>query len=174
VRAVAVALLILISGWGMSTASARSRPGDLLYPLKIATEKVRFALTVQPEGRAELRLTFADTRLAELVERTPEQGAIDQALLKGLLREAELALDEAQTVPDERFQLFIRKLQHFNAYHQEALTRLGHHVPPHDARALNEAISLCQKRHRWIGHMQQAMDTGRPVERRWGPGCRCR
>ena len=173
VLAGALTLVVVMSGWGMTAASARSQPGDFLYPLKLATERVRFALTLQPEGRAELRLSFSDRRLAELVESQAERGSIDPTLLKALLSEAEFALDEVQALPEERFQLFLTKLDRSNTQHRTALEQLTRRAAEDDVRLLSEAISVCEERQRWIGCSRDAIDSGETVNRRWGSGCRC-
>ena len=168
------ALLIVMSGWGITAASAHSQPGDLLYPLKLVTERVRFALTLQPEGRAELRLSFADRRLVELVENQAESGSIDPTVLRALLGEAELALDEVQALPEERFQLFLTKLEHSNQRHRVALEQLTRRAAESDVSLLSEAISVCDERQSWIGCSRDAVDSGEAVSRRWGSGCSCR
>ncbi len=167
-------LVIVMSGWGITAASAHSQPGDLLYPLKLVTERVRFALTLQPEGRAELRLSFADRRLVELVENQAESGSIDPTVLRALLSEAELALDEVQGLPEEDFKLFLTKLDRSNTQHKAALEQLTRRAADDDARLLTEAISVCDERQRWIGCSREAVDTGETVSRRWGSGCSCR
>ncbi|NCD07497.1 MAG: hypothetical protein EOL97_15415 [Spirochaetia bacterium] len=40
-------------------------PGDFLYPVKIATEKVRFVFTFSPEDKMDLELEIASKRFAE-------------------------------------------------------------------------------------------------------------
>ena len=167
-------LVIVMSGWGITVASANSQPGDLLYPVKLATERVRFALTLQPEGRAELRLSFADRRLAELVETQAERGSIDPALLRALLSEAELALGEAQALPEERFQFFLTKLESRNTHHKSVLEQLTDRASEDDIGPLRQAISVCEERHAWMSCSREARDSGSTVNRRWGSGCRWR
>jgi hypothetical protein len=173
-RAVAAATFILLSIWGVGTVSARAQPGDLLYPLKLATDRVWFGLTLHPEGRAELRLTFADARLAELVQGEAESGGVSPALLEKLLHEAERALDELHDVPDARFELFLKRLGHFNAYQQETLAELAKRAPSTHLPSLQRAIGLCEERRRWIRQTELKMESGGPVDRKWGAGCRCR
>lgn len=63
----AVALFLMISGGTMiSYATATSLPGDRFYSLKLATEKVKFALAPDEEKRFVLRFEFINTRLAEM------------------------------------------------------------------------------------------------------------
>ncbi|MFA7230545.1 MAG: hypothetical protein WC071_04690, partial [Victivallaceae bacterium] len=59
-RVAAVVVLILSIGIGSAYASTDALPGDLLYPLKRLTEKVRFILTITNRNKAELRLVFSD------------------------------------------------------------------------------------------------------------------
>ena len=166
--AIAAALVAVV---GIGTASARSVPGDLLYPLKLVTERVTFALTTAPESRAELRLSFADSRLDELVRGAQRRGRIDPELLRELLREAELALQDARPAPAARLKLFLAKLEGVNAYQKAALKQLSAAARGGDAELLQRAISVCDERGRWMQKMiesPQGMDRG---ESCWGPGC---
>jgi len=60
----------VVFGGSIFTVSAakNSLPGDLLYNVKIAKEKVHIAITPQPEVRVKLKLTFAENRLKEANE----------------------------------------------------------------------------------------------------------
>jgi hypothetical protein len=158
--------------WVATSASARSVPGDLLYPLKLATERVTFVLASGPDRKAELRLTFADRRLDELVGSVKQGSPLDPDLLNQLLLEAELALDEAGATSEDEYRLLLAKLEHFNGYKEDVLTQIRPTVTNGDARLLDEAISVCGQRARWIRGVWKQED-GTALERRWGPGCRC-
>lgn len=159
--------------WGGTSASARSAPGDLLYPLKLATERVTFVLASGPDRKAELRLTFADRRLDELVGSLQQGSRLDSDLLDQLLLEAELALDEAGTTSEGEYRLLLAKLEHFNSYQEDVLTQIRPTVSNGDAQLLDEAISVCGQRARWIRGIWEEQGGGTTLERRWGPGCRC-
>jgi hypothetical protein len=58
-------LLLVILGGGLAVASADSLPGDLLYPVKLATEQVRLFLTVDAQAKEELLTEFDEERRAE-------------------------------------------------------------------------------------------------------------
>jgi hypothetical protein len=58
-------LLLVILGGGLAAVSAGSLPGDLLYPVKLATEQVRLFLTVDAQAREELLIGFGEERRAE-------------------------------------------------------------------------------------------------------------
>ena len=58
-------VLLVILGGGLAVASADSLPGDLLYPVKLATEQARLYLTVDAQAREELLVEFGQERQAE-------------------------------------------------------------------------------------------------------------
>jgi hypothetical protein len=120
-----------------------------------------------------LRLTFADRRLNELISSVQEDGALDPKLLRILLQQAELALDEARPLPEEQFGVLLSKIHHFNSYQRDVFEQLVPRISNNGTTALNEAISLCEKRDRWMQKMWRDSESGEVVERNWGPGCRC-
>jgi hypothetical protein len=68
VLVVVVAALIVVSmlGGGTVYAAQHSLPGELLYPVKTATEDVRLFFAGGSAAKAELNLQFAQTRLEEM------------------------------------------------------------------------------------------------------------
>ena len=62
---VAVTLMTLAGGAGTVYASSDSLPGDMLYPVKIAAEDMRLALS-DDAGDVELLLDFMDERVDEM------------------------------------------------------------------------------------------------------------
>jgi hypothetical protein len=60
-----VLVFVVLSGGGLVYASKSSLPGQLLYPVKIAAEEARLAITTKPEKRKELQLEFIDKRVNE-------------------------------------------------------------------------------------------------------------
>jgi cytochrome b involved in lipid metabolism len=51
---------------GTAFASSGSKPGDLLYPIKRAKEKVQLTVAASSESKANLQASFAQERLSEL------------------------------------------------------------------------------------------------------------
>ena len=149
----AAAAAALVVTLGVGTASARSVPGDLLYPLKLATERVAFVLATGPESRAELRLSFADRRLGELVRTAEADGRIDPALLERLLNEATLALEDATPASDEGYRELLVRADALNARQKRVFERLRPTLPPDDLQLLTRAISVCDARERWMRRM---------------------
>jgi len=67
VLVIAAAILTVgLLGTAAVAASASSLPGDLLYPVKRAVEKIELTIHRDPASRARLHLEFAQRRLAEL------------------------------------------------------------------------------------------------------------
>ena len=81
--AISALVLALLSGTGV--AAQQSLPTSLLYPIKIATEQVRLALTPSSEGKVKAHLDFAEHRLAE-VESLSAKGASDNLIATTLNR----------------------------------------------------------------------------------------
>jgi RNA polymerase-interacting CarD/CdnL/TRCF family regulator len=58
-------LLVILAGVGTVAASQNSLPGEVLYPLKLTTEKIRIAVAVTPQARSEIRTSISQRRLEE-------------------------------------------------------------------------------------------------------------
>ena len=102
--------VVLVLGSAVS-ASAASVPGDVLYPVKRATEQVRLALT--PDGQqVDLHLEFARQRLQEL-NVLQERGEVSEELLVEISNETALVLDRVPTLPQERQQIVLMSLTDF-------------------------------------------------------------
>jgi hypothetical protein len=59
-------LLILLAGAGTITASANALPDESLYPVKLATERLRLTTTFSDIGEAKLHIQFAERRATEI------------------------------------------------------------------------------------------------------------
>lgn len=124
------------------TAVASGDPGSIVYPARVALERVPALLQSRPEARAGAELRAADRRLADLsshLERTgqPAQAAVE-ALLKGDAAAAATAasLDSAgQRVVADRI-----------AAHAAELSRLAELAPDPEAKAaLRSASATAQQ-----------------------------
>jgi len=75
-----IALVLLLAGSGMVAAAGSSMPDSPLYPVKLATEEVRLALTLSPIDKANLCAELADRRVAEIIYMA-ERGDVQQVEL---------------------------------------------------------------------------------------------
>ena len=170
----------------MSTLSAHSAPGDLLYPIKLATEKVKFILTFNSESKAELRLTFSEERLNEMLDISQQSGTIDTLLLKSMLIQAQLALEQGE-ISNEKALPFLAKLQNVNNYQKKTLQIIRRSVDSSSRIILDRAIETCGMRERWLVRIineettqdsnivlptPKSRQTGKK-QWQWGPGCGC-
>lgn len=156
-RAIAIILILSLLSWSTVTASASALPGDFLYPVKVITEKVKIILTVNPEGEAELRLTFSEERMKELLSLYSKNGVIDNRLIGAMLDEANSALNKISSLPREKQPLFYSKVNHFNSYQKETLQSIQPHVSGQQKEFIDKAIEICSGRGEW---MQKMMSRG--------------
>ncbi len=163
----------VVAAFGVSATASQSLPGSLLYPIKLFTERVTFALTTEPGKRAELRLFFADDRLEELIRGARKEGRIDPALLRQILRESEGALQDAHPLPEARFKSFLSKANFSNSYQKNVFLQVHQWVPTEDQGPIKKAISTCDERERWLKGAMEAPESGSRQNRSWGPECDC-
>lgn len=120
VRAILVSLIVvLIPGGGFTTVKAAlgSLPGDLLYPVKITTEKIQVALVSDGDAKTELRVEFAERRLqeAEDIINNEENGEKEEKVaiavekfkeeIENITEDLEGLEDESQQVLEEKIAL---------------------------------------------------------------------
>ncbi len=91
-----LALAVVFSGAGVAAAAGSSLPGDLLYPVKQATEQARLTMQFSDAGKATLHLSYAQRRAEEtstLVQRgdTSRLKATEEALAESISTATELA-----------------------------------------------------------------------------------
>jgi len=183
------ALALVVVLFGAATISAGSLPGDLLYPVKLATEKVKFLLTFDSEKKAELRLTFSNRRLEEMIKSFERSNALDTTLLRAMLDEAKLSLEETEPTI-QKTSLFLTKLSHTNALQKDVLARMRPEAKPSVRPIVDDAMRMCAMRDRWIRRMmdeeydstpggsdstrsKQLLPRSKQKAKRWqwGPGC---
>jgi predicted pyridoxine 5'-phosphate oxidase superfamily flavin-nucleotide-binding protein len=77
VTAVVAVLVLLLASSGTVAAAGNSMPDGTLYPVKLATEKVRLVLTPSTLGKAEMYAKLADKRVTEIVNMA-DKGKLEQ------------------------------------------------------------------------------------------------
>jgi hypothetical protein len=167
-KALAFVLIVFLISWGAVSLSAGSIPGNLLYPVKLMGENIRFYSTIDPEEKAELRLTYSEVRMQELVRYLDEKGELNSKVLKAMLDEAALVTDNVSRLPKDKAMVCCLKLEHLCAFHVEVLERLKSRVPPLQRQELVNAIRTCQQRMEWMG---KVIRNEVPIGE-WGPFAR--
>jgi hypothetical protein len=99
---VALALFMTFGAAGGTVAAAQaSGPGDVLYPVKIASEDLRLALTSDSEQAFELLLDYAQERFEEIDALSEEGETIPLQVTTRLQEHFQQALQEASNFDDE-------------------------------------------------------------------------
>jgi len=163
-RTINALLVVVVLFFGLSTASANSVPGDILYPFKKFTENVQFLLTTGKQDKAELRLTFSEKRLKELSELYSKTGQVDEHLIQAMLRDAEAAL-EVHATGEEGPSYLMTKARHLNDAQKDYLNQLQPHVQGQKRQMVDQAIQTCNQRGERMQQMMQRMMQNMPMMR---------
>ena len=78
--AVAVILILLLTGGSRAIASSNAMPDEPLYPVKLATEEMRLTFAVTDTQKAEVHTQLAETRAVE-VETMANEGKTEHAAI---------------------------------------------------------------------------------------------
>ena len=149
----AVFLVILLAGSGTVAASSSSLPGDTLYPVKTATERVWLSMTFSDTARARLQAKLADRRVAEMArmaergntERMEELAARFSAHLKKI--EELAARIRAANPEDEAKIAALREILYRNMTRDEAVLQAAQEKALLRGRpAVERAIQLAKSR----------------------------
>ncbi len=143
VKAAVAGVVMLVLGASSVELSARTVPGNFLYPVKILTERVRFALTSNPEERVELRLTFSERRLSEVVKTLKEGKGADRELIAEMLDEAKAALTAADKLPAAQSSAYKAQIASLERVQKDRLRAVETMVPAERRSAVTEAIGMC-------------------------------
>jgi len=159
VQAALAGVVMLVLGASSVELSARTVPGDFLYPVKILTERVHFALTSNPEDQVELRLTFSERRLSEIVKTLKEGKGADRQLVSAMLDEAKAALAAADKLPEAQSSAYKAQIASLERVQKDRLRAVESMVPAERRPAVAETIGMCDAG--WAG--MRGMMPGMPM-----------
>ena len=142
-KAAVAGLVMLLLGASSVELSARTVPGDFLYPLKTLTERVRFAVTTDPQERVELRLTFSERRFAEVVQTLEEGRGADRKLVSAMLDEAKAALADTAMLPEGKSVAYKARIASLKEVQKDRLRSLEGMVPHYRRQDVEEAMRMC-------------------------------
>lgn len=95
VAALTVLFLVTVAGVGVVHASSDSVPGESLYPVKLAAERLRLAISLTESEELRLRLQFASERLEEASKLTASEREEE---IEPLMRRYAAELEEANGI----------------------------------------------------------------------------
>jgi hypothetical protein len=103
--AVIAVLVLLLTGGSTVAASSNAMPDEPLYPVKLATEQVRFAFAISDAQKAQVHTQLAETRAVE-IEAMADQGKTEYAViaaekLANQLEQANLAMAKVESARGE-------------------------------------------------------------------------
>ena len=75
-----IVLAVILIGGGLVYASQSSLPGETLYPVKIMSEEMRSALTLNPRAKAEYQTELARERVEEIKSVLNQKGVESKGL----------------------------------------------------------------------------------------------
>ena len=137
-RALPVTLIlaaVLVAALSVSVVAA-SKPGDIVYPLRIAAERASTLVQFAPASRAAAELDIADRRMADLGGHLLSTGQTDPLALDALLQSDEAAAGRATRLSDNQRTGVAARIK----IHADALEILAGTVPSHaDALRLRAA-----------------------------------
>jgi hypothetical protein len=144
--ALAAVLVLILVGVGTVSASASSLPGDTLYPVKTATEKVQGFFTLGSEAKANLHMKLAQRRLNELKLLAESNRNIPQTLLGVMNTETNGAI-EILSRDKEVGNKSIDRLMGLTSNQKTVLTELMGEVTPKAKLRLQDALKRCEDSH---------------------------
>ncbi len=90
--ALSVVLALVIMSGGTVAAATNSLPGDLLYPVKTTTERVQAFFTFGKEAKANLHITLAERRIAEIEALADRERSIPASVINTMNVETDRAI----------------------------------------------------------------------------------
>jgi hypothetical protein len=101
IKAMLVVGLLFGSAGATAAMASNSLPDSPLYPVKLALEDTRLALTTDPAEQAKLHLVLAQERIQEMEQLALKGGVPGEATLTRLQHHLNYALQLASQLPDE-------------------------------------------------------------------------
>jgi len=135
---------VVVIGLGTVVASADSLPHNPLYPVKRTTERVQLLLAFSPGSRARLHLHFAERRLNETMTLMSCCQSLDDAVLKSMLEETDLAINMIGTLAKPEAEPLLTKALELTAQQHTCLSQIRDQVSSEHWCILDEAIAACR------------------------------
>ena len=178
VTLLAAAISVLLLTGSAVAASAGALPGQLLYPVKRAVEKIDLALHGDPAAKARLHLQFAQRRLDELstlleLRRAGQNVDIGAAMSAYQAEINAVQADVADAPPGAQLEALLGHVQDELAGHVAVLEQLRDNVVPPQARdAIQNAIDRAEtaRTNAMHGRTGEGKPSGTPSGRPATPG----
>jgi hypothetical protein len=147
-------LALVVMGAGTVGASSSSLPGDLLYPVKTAAEKVQVLFTFGDEAKANLYAKLAERRANEIGALSEDNRAVPVSALNGMNVHTERALGLAKKSSRPATEL-VNRLVELTDSQKELLAALIAKPSTESKAGLKKALALSQSAHRQAVGLRQ-------------------
>ncbi len=138
----AAVLLLALAALTATVATAQSAgPESPLYGIKLAWEDVRLALAIGAPSRAELALSFAETRMAEAEALVGSNRSVPTIVARRLEANLRQALREALRLTDAEMNRFLLRIQLRTEQHAQVMERWMAATPGQKQEALRLMIA---------------------------------
>lgn len=148
-RLVAVLLAVIVGmvafGSGVIWAADGSLPGGLLYPVKLAVEDVRLALTSAPAGHADLALQFVEERAEEMQILVVAGRQVPDETVARMERHIGCALIQAAWASDEEIASLLMRIAERTRVQERMLGRVQVTAPQQAQAGLERAVTVCRQ-----------------------------
>ena len=142
----AVIVVLLLVGSGTIMAASSSLPGDTLYPIKTATEKVQGFFTLGNESKASFNIKLAQRRINELESLSDGNRSIPQSLLNTMHEETDRAIETLGQQKAVKAEL-ITRLMGLTFNENAVLTKVIEKAPSQAKSKLQEALKRSEDAH---------------------------
>ena len=153
-------VILVLVGWVSLLFSARALPGDILYPVKLAKEKIHYLLTFTPDGKANLHLIFASNRTRELFKKFNSDKSINSELVKKMLAETKRAIvfTESGLIRAKGKLVLAENIDQVAHYQKETLEKIRPLAFSSSLAIIDMAIDACCENDECIHNMLRSAD----------------
>jgi hypothetical protein len=162
VRVFAVIVVVLVLGVATVSLSANSLPGDVLYPVKIAAERVQLFLTIDNEGKARLHAIFAEERTEEFESLLEPGIEISEELMEEMLQQTDLAIACVLLLDGESAARIIDQIEECCHHQMAVLEKARNCACEEDIEAIEKAMQECMDQHECIECIKESGSGDKP------------
>jgi hypothetical protein len=134
----------MTGSYATASLANKSIPGDFLYSVKLATEKVRLALVRSPQAEVEMHIILSERRLKEIIAST-EKGYLHEAAIVAMLDEADKAAHNVGILTGVDRAFMLEKVKSLCASQRDVLRELITIAPDDNREQILEAIETSSK-----------------------------
>lgn len=146
------ALLILVIGslGGLVVAAQSAWPATALYPLKLAWEDLRLALTSHPQSRVVLALELIEERVTEIEQLNAAGRPVPEMVLQRLELAMRQALQDTAQLSEPQMRECLHRLGETAEGRSQALGQALRSAPPQNRAAITQGITIMTGAQAWI------------------------